>query len=307
MGRGPLIKRIRRSALAAVCLLAVAASPAAALYYPSGPQAFGDKSQLDGWQLCFSDLYGDDLVTSLDTVLAQCNKDLLLLAGGPTGSSSLTVLAAAPRADVIFDTGQSDDPHNANGSGWYFNTDFSWGFAKEGDPISRDSCDVAADQDPGPNPDLRLCWHTGSGFLEGGYRAGAVSNLNNSTDYTRYVYHASTPSNAFSASVKGRTLLVSVTSPGTVSIADAAAPLSATASKKKKKKRSVRLKPSSASGDPPTISVPLRLTKLAKQKLRQKGKVSVKARITFTPRVTPRGGIANTQTAKLKIKGKRKK
>jgi hypothetical protein len=148
----PLTRCIRRSALAAVCLLALAASPAVALYYPSGPQTFVDKSQLDGWQVCFSGLYNG--AESLDTVLTPCNQDLLLLAGGPTGSSTLTVLAAAPRADVIFDTGTGNTPHDANGTGWYFNANWSWGFAKQGDPIVRDECDVAADQDPGPNPDL---------------------------------------------------------------------------------------------------------------------------------------------------------
>jgi hypothetical protein len=37
--------------------------------------------------------------------------------------------------------------------------------------------------------------------------------------------------------------------------------------------------------------------------LRGTGKVAVRARITFAPQ----GGLANTQTAKLKIKGKKKK
>ena len=103
------------------------------------------------------------------------------------------MLAAAPRADVLFDTGQSNTPHDANGSGWYFNDNYSWGFAKQGDPIGRDSCDVeaSADGDPtGPNPDLRLCWHTDNGFLAGGYRAGAVIQLNSSMAYTRYIYQA---------------------------------------------------------------------------------------------------------------------
>jgi hypothetical protein len=297
MGLPPLAKCFRRSLLAAVCLLAVAASPAFALYYPSGPQAFVPKGQLDGWQLCFSDVYADDQVTTLDTILAQCSQDLLLLAGGPTDDPAFTVLAAAPRADVIFDTGDTDIPHNANGSGWYFSPDHSWGYAKEGDPIQRDSCDILN----GPNPELRLCWHTGSGFLENGYRAGATESLNGSTDYTRYVYQAPRPSNAFTARVKGKKLLVSVSAPGAVGLTDAAAPLSASVAKKK---RRLRLKSSSASGNPPTISVPLRLTKLAKQKLRQKGKVNANARITFTP---AQAGIANTQTVKLKIKGKAKK
>ena len=296
------VKLIVRAAIAAIALLALgASSAAAALYYPSGPQAFVDKSKLTGWQQCFTGLYNG--AESLNTVLGPCDKDLLLLAGGPTGSSTLTALAAAPRADVIFDTDRSDTPHDANGTGWYFNSDYSWGFAKQGDVIERDSCDVAADQSPGANPDLRLCWHTEAGALDGGYRAGAAVDLNDSTDYTRYVYEAST-SNAFTASVQGKTLLVSVSASGSVTVADAAAPLSALASKKKKKKRTLLLKPSSGSGDPPTISVPLLLTKFAKQKLRQKGKLTVNARITFKPQIN---GAASTQTLKLKIKGKKKK
>jgi len=297
-----LSRRIGFSALAAICLAAIVAAPAQALYYPSGPQAFVPKTQLDGWQLCFSDLYG--ATESLSNVLGPCNQDLLMLAGGPTDDPALTVLAAAPRSDVIFDTGQSNTPHNANGSGWYFNANWSWGFAKEGDPIQRDECDVAADQHPGPNPDLRLCWHTlgGNDSLSGGYRAGAAVDLNGSTDYTRYVYQAPRPSNAFTARSKGKSLLLDVSAAGDVSVVDAAAPLSAGTAKKKK--RRLLLKPSSGTGNPPTISVPLHLTKTAKQKLRQRGKVTVKARITFTP---SQGGLANTQTAKLKLKGKRKK
>jgi hypothetical protein len=106
--------------------------------------------------------------------------------------------------------------------------------------------------------------------------------------------------NTFSFKVKGRKLIVSVQASGKVSVADAASPLSALAAKKKR----VRLlKPSSASGDPPRITVTLRLTKLAKLTLRQKGRVKVRARIAFTPL----GGLVNTKTAKLKIKAKRRK
>jgi hypothetical protein len=296
-----LTRCIRRSTLAAICLSAVAASPAVAAYYPSGPQPFVDKSQLDGWQLCFSDLYGDDLIHSIDSVLTQCPGDPLLLAGGPTNSQTLTVLAAAPRADVIFDTGEGDTTHDANGTGWYFNSDHSWGFAKQGDPVNRSTCDTLN----GPNPELRLCWHTFEGFLEGGYRAGATESLNNSTDYTRYVYQRDPSLNLFSFAVKGRKLNVSVKTSGTVSVSDAAAPLSASAAKKK---RQVLLKPSSTSGGAPTITVPLRLTRTAKSRLKKKGKVTVRARITFTPLGGPNPlALPNTQTAKLKVKRKTKK
>jgi hypothetical protein len=108
--------------------------------------------------------------------------------------------------------------------------------------------------------------------------------------------------NAFSFSVRRRQLIVSVQASGKVSVVDPALPLRASDAKKKKKKRP-RLKPSTASGDPPQIIVALRLSKVAKSRLRRKGKVAVRARITFSPV----GGLANTQTAKLKIRSKKKK
>jgi parallel beta helix pectate lyase-like protein len=111
------------------------------------------------------------------------------------------------------------------------------------------------------------------------------------------------PSNTFKARVKGKKILVTVSVAGSVGVADAKAPLSATVAKKKKKKRKLFLKASSGTGGPPTITVALRLTKLAKQKLRQKGKLALGSRITFTPN----RGIPSTKSVKLKIKGKKRK
>jgi hypothetical protein len=107
--------------------------------------------------------------------------------------------------------------------------------------------------------------------------------------------------NAFTFTVKRKTLMVGVQASGTVSVSDTASPLSASAAKNKKRKP--LLKQSTGAGDPPTITVSLRLSKLAEQKLRRKGRVTVNARITFAPR----GGLASTQTANLKIKGKKQK
>jgi hypothetical protein len=104
--------------------------------------------------------------------------------------------------------------------------------------------------------------------------------------------------NAFSAKVKGKKLIVSVQSPGTVKVTDAAGGAKSAAKKKPK----LLLKTSSATGDIPSITVKLKLTKLGNSKLRSKGKVTAKAKITFTPG----GGTAATQTKKLKIKGKKK-
>jgi hypothetical protein len=130
--------------------------------------------------------------------------------------------------------------------------------------------------------------------------AGGATDTGPSSTLSSAEIYAAT--NTFSYRVKGKSLVVTVQATGKVSLGDAASPLSASTAKKKKMPK-LLLKTSSASGDPPTITVPLVLSKLAKQRLRQKGKVTVSARITFTPQ----GGLANTQNAKLKIKGKKPK
>jgi hypothetical protein len=96
-------------------------------------------------------------------------------------------------------------------------------------------------------------------------------------------------SNAFSFALRGRKLLVSVQASGRVSVAG-------------KGRRRQLLKPSDASGDPPRITVALRLSKLAKRRLRRTGKLAVRASIT----IAPQGGLASTRTAKLKIKGRKR-
>ena len=132
-------------------------------------------------------------------------------------------------------------------------------------------------------------------------RVLVAGGWNGSADLSSAEIFAAT--NSFSFGVKSKQLIVSVQASGKVSVSDAASPLSAPTPKKKgKKKLRLLLKPSSASGDPPAITVRLLLSKLAKQRLRQMGKVTVSARITFTPQ----GGLANTQTAKIKIKSKKK-
>ncbi|MCY7413452.1 MAG: hypothetical protein LH471_10530 [Salinibacterium sp.] len=110
-----------------------------------------------------------------------------MLAGGPLDDPVLTVLAAAPRADVLTDTGNDQTTtHNANGSEWYFNPNHSWGFALGGDTVTKASCDTSV-----TNADSRLCFHTGldlADHLSYGYRAGATDDLNDATDWTRYIY-----------------------------------------------------------------------------------------------------------------------
>ncbi len=150
-------------------------------YLPVGPQTAVPVSTVTdgGWTQCYLDTYADNLEALLPGVLDACTGPYLMLAARPTGSDTLSLLAAAPREDVLFDTGTGNTTHDANGTAWYFNAHWSWGFANEGDAVQRGECDVAS----GP---LRLCWHTVNSA--GGYRIGDTYSFG--TDYERLVYQA---------------------------------------------------------------------------------------------------------------------
>lgn len=150
---------------------ALAAPPS---YYPSGPQVDTPRSSVvaGGWEVCYQDFY-DDSGTPLTELLAACDGDYLMLAGGRTSpdTGTYTVLAAAPRADVLWEAGTAMDAARvANGTGWYFSDSYSWGFVAEGSVPQRGSCDTGAERG-----ELRLCWHTGGGAMNGGYRAGLTT------------------------------------------------------------------------------------------------------------------------------------
>lgn len=99
-------------------------------------------------------------------------------------SSLLSVVAMGLRADVLYNCGTSATCTKvANGVGWYFSTDYSWGFVNNTDSVKRDQCDTAS-----INPDYRLCWHTHS--ISGGYRCGSVVGLNSDATYERVIYHS---------------------------------------------------------------------------------------------------------------------
>ena len=149
-----------------------------------GPQTNVPIASLSGWTQCYIDNYANSS-TTLAAIQAQCNQANLLLGCRVTGSNTLLVAAHAPRTDVLFDTGTTNTPHNANGSGWYYNNSYSWGFALQGDALSRSSCDTG-----NTNPERRLCWHTGGGNINGGWRCGTNTGLNASVAYERIVYQA---------------------------------------------------------------------------------------------------------------------
>ena len=160
-------------------------------YLPVGPQTNVPVATVTGggWTECYRDLYSNHL--DVNTVLADCPGELLMLSCRPTGSDTLALLAQGGRSDVTFNTGDNTDVlHVANGVGWYFNDTgalteegFSWGFVRAGDSVFKDPCD---DDTSGAN-DERLCWHLND---QGGFRCGETVFLNESDSFERIVYTA---------------------------------------------------------------------------------------------------------------------
>jgi len=156
------------------------------LYAPVGPQQNVPVASLSGWTQCYIDTYANSS-TSLASIQAACSQSKILMACRQTGSATLALLAWAPRTEVFTVTNNTgfgqNHSHAANGSLWYFDTSWSWGFGAVGDVLNLFSCDTNA----GAN---RLCWHTGGGNINGGYRCGANQSLNGSGAYERIVYQS---------------------------------------------------------------------------------------------------------------------
>lgn len=188
LDRSRLLRLRHRILLAGLLSVGAMVAPAKSFAF-SGVVNDLHVTALSGWTQCYLDTYNNTGLTAAG-VLAACTGDNLMLACRPTGSGVLTVAAHAPRADVTFDTGGNDTPHNANGVGWYFNDDFSWGFAAEGDSIDLNICDISS-----TNGGSRLCWHTQQSPPLGGWRCGTNTNLNSSPSFERVVYQADTDPN----------------------------------------------------------------------------------------------------------------
>jgi cysteine-rich repeat protein len=157
------------------------------LWFVSGPQVNVPVEQLVGWELCWSGLYGSIVPSLTNTILGQqCTGSKLLEACRPAGADVFTVLAMGERSDVLFNVGQQiAGKHEANGVAWYYSNDFSMGFAKAGDTVSRNTCDTGI-----ANPSQRMCWHTGGDAIFGGWRCGSLVGLNANPNWERLIYQA---------------------------------------------------------------------------------------------------------------------
>ncbi len=155
-------------------------------YRPVGPQNNVPVATVTagGWVECYRDLYNNS-ATAMATIQALCSRPNVMVACRPTGNATLSLLAQAPRADVFFDTAMGNVLHVANGTGWYYSSVYSMGFTLAAETVSRNSCDTA-----NTNPNSRLCFHTGGGNINSGYRCGADTTLNGSVAYERVFYHS---------------------------------------------------------------------------------------------------------------------
>jgi hypothetical protein len=176
---------MRKAVTAALALLGVVAASAGAQYNPYGPQQNVSLATIlgGGWTQCYAATMAVPIGNGAVGPLTPCQGQNLMMAGRVTGATDFLVLAAGPRADLIFDTGIGpNNTHAVNGSQWYFSPiDWSWGFAELGATTNQSQCDTYDLSDP-----LRMCLHTFNQY--GGWRIGTNYNLNNSVDFEKVFF-----------------------------------------------------------------------------------------------------------------------
>ena len=155
-------------------------------YYPSGPQQNVSEQTLlnNGWTLFYEQTYGTAIGNT--TTPIRPSGQYVILSGKAVGSSTITVAAAAPTAQVFTET-VINTPQLLNGTYWYYTlatncpTCGSIGFAPTSS-ITQNSADTSNTGDP-----LRMSWHLQDGI--GGYRLGTfLDGGNNSTAYLKQVW-----------------------------------------------------------------------------------------------------------------------
>ncbi|MEO0531778.1 MAG: hypothetical protein AAF266_14555 [Planctomycetota bacterium] len=208
-----LMLPLARFAVLLGLIASTASQVGAAPFVPVGPQndiPIATVTDQWGWSLIYDGAYGEFDIP-IETVFGAA-QDFVMLGAYLDGTDTLEVLAAARTDDVLSFT-PLNTPRSANGAVWYYNGN-SMGFAGAGDTIRQST----ADTNGGGERD-RLSWHTGigeSGFrqdptvtpldIDGGWRAGTFTGLNNNQQWRRVVFTAVIPEPASAAG-----LLIAVT------------------------------------------------------------------------------------------------
>jgi hypothetical protein len=148
-------------------------------YYPSGIQQNVSEQTLrdNGWTLFLEQTYGTAIGSSGSQLIPI--GPYVILTGKAVGSSTLPVLAAAPTSQVFAET-VINTPQLINGTYWYYTQNNSIGFSPT-NIITQNPADNTDQSSP-----LRLSWHLLTN--EGGWRLGATTWLNGSTDYLKQVW-----------------------------------------------------------------------------------------------------------------------
>ena len=153
------------------------------LYTFQGIRENVPNDQLDGWEICHLDHFGDRN-TLVQNMLNNCNGEYVMLGCRRVNSDTWNLLAMGERDEVFRDTGDRNNNLNThNGVDWYFSTGYSMGFVAQGSGVSRNSCDTKQ----APNANLRMCWHTSNRRISSGYRCG-VTTLNGNNSWERAVW-----------------------------------------------------------------------------------------------------------------------
>lgn len=173
------MKSLAASLLLSACLLAPAT--AAPLYLPSGPQGGVNLSTVldGGWTLCYSGLMKTAIGDEAEFVKQSCQGEYLMMAGREKDASRLLALAATSYSDAFLRTGRDSDTHVSNGAQWWYEPDWSWGFAGLQDLVVNFECNTRASA-------LGMCLHTMGDV--GGYRINNLVGLNDSADYEKLFF-----------------------------------------------------------------------------------------------------------------------
>lgn len=141
--------------------------------------------EADGWSVCLNESYTAE-GTPVAGTLAGCTGTYMMLACR-NGTGDTLALAAADLRTVVTqaDAATATAHHVANGVGWYFTEDLSWGFFPAGQALNRAPCDWDSDGLQ-TMKQQRLCWHTTAGELKRGYRCGD-NELNTSASWQRII------------------------------------------------------------------------------------------------------------------------
>jgi len=158
-------------------------------YYPSGPATNVSEQTLidNGWVKTYEQTYQTQILN--DGIGLRPTGAYTILSGKAVGSSTISLLAAAPTVDVFTQT-TGNNTRLVNGTYWYyvprvFPNDGSIGFA--------DTATVTLQTgDVNTSSSNRLSWHINltsqaPGF-NGGYRLGTTLELNGSTAYLKQVW-----------------------------------------------------------------------------------------------------------------------